>query len=154
MAGRGRRRSRTVKIRRARPEDLPQLVEMGGRFLNNPDYKGVIAFVPEKVDNLMRRLGAAEDALLLVADNNGTLTGMIAFAVYDHPISGEKIGGEVFWWAEDKSSAGLKLLRAAEAWAISKDATILQMIAPNERVGRLYKHFGYREVEVMWQRRL
>lgn len=153
MAGRGRRRSRTVKIRRARPEDLPQLVEMGGRFLNNPDYAGVIAFVPEKVDNLMRRLGAAEDSLLLVADDGGTLTGMIAFVVYDHPISGEKIGGEVFWWA-DKRGAGLKLLRAAEAWAISKGAAILQMIAPNERVGRLYEHFGYKQVEVMFQRRL
>jgi acetyltransferase (GNAT) family protein len=142
-----------MKIRRAKGEDLPALVEMGRKFLSNEDYQGVIAFDGQHVENLMVRLGSSPDSILLVADDGGTLTGMIAFVVYPHPISLERVGGEVFWWA-DKPGSGLRLLRAAETWAEAQGATILQMIAPNARVGKLYERFKYRKVEELWQRRL
>lgn len=142
-----------MRIRRAKPEDVPQLVAMGERFLSNDDYRGVIAFEPGQVENLMVRLGSSPDSILLVAEESGALTGMIAMVVYPHPISLERIGGEVFWWA-DKPGVGLRLLRSAETWAIENGAQILQMIAPNERVGRIYGHSGYRKVEEMWQRRV
>jgi hypothetical protein len=144
-----------MKIRRAKPEDVPALVEMGARFLDNKDYRGLLTFNPQYVEELMLRLGASSDSLLLVAERaDGTLVGMIAFVVYPHPISRERVGGEVFWWAEQRGAAGLKLLRAAEMWAISQGAQVLQMIAPNERVEKLYEHLGYRKIETTYQRRL
>ena len=127
---------------------------MARTFIAETGYRTVIAFVPEQVENLLTGLMTEDDRLLLVSDESGSLTGMIGFVVYDHPISGERVGAEAFWWSE-RPGAGIKLLKAAEQWARSKGALVLQMIQPVEadRVGKIYERFGYRPVELLWQRR-
>jgi hypothetical protein len=141
-----------ARVRRARREDFPALMAMGERFLSNDDYRGVIAFAPGPVENLLESLVGHPNGLLLVSEVDGTVTGMFGAIGYPHPISGEPIVGELFWWS-DRPGDGLRLLRTAQDWAQAKGAQIMQMIAPNERVGQLYKRLGYTETETLFQRR-
>jgi GNAT superfamily N-acetyltransferase len=125
-----------ARVRRARREDFP----------------GVIAFVPEQINNLLEQLVAHPHGLLLVSEDDGVVTGMFGAVAFPHPISGEITVGELFWWA-DRRGVGLRLLRAAELWAETRGAQIMQMIAPNARVGQLYQRLGYRQAETLFQRR-
>ena len=145
--------SGNMRVRRAVEADIPALLGMAERFLAGESYRGVIAFVPERLENLFRQLGSSEATLLLVAEHGGQIVGMIAFAVYPHPFSGEIVGGEVFWWSERRGAGGA-LLEAAEMWARQRGAQILQMVAPTETVGRIYQKRGYRLIESNWQRRV
>lgn len=143
-----------MTIRRARiPEDLPVLVEMGRKFIASDDYAGKIAFRPEKVEHLLRFLADRPDRLLLVSERSGVITGMIGFVSFPHPMSGELTAAESFWWSE-RPGDGIQLLRAAEAWAEAIGAELVQMVAPNERVGALYQRLGYQPIEAMYQRRV
>jgi GNAT superfamily N-acetyltransferase len=62
---------------------------------------------------------------------------------------------EVVWWVEPEARGdGVRLLRAAEDWAIEQGIGKMQMVAPNERVGALYERMGYLPVETSYQRTL
>jgi GNAT superfamily N-acetyltransferase len=128
------------------------MMEMGRKFTDTDDYRGVIAFVPEQINNLLEQLVAHPHGLLLVSEDDGVVTGMFGAVAFPHPISGEITVGELFWWA-DRRGVGLRLLRAAELWAETRGAQIMQMIAPNARVGQLYQRLGYRQAETLFQRR-
>jgi GNAT superfamily N-acetyltransferase len=141
-----------ARVRRARREDFPAMMEMGRKFTDTDDYRGVIAFVPEQINNLLEQLVAHPHGLLLVSEDDGVVTGMFGAVAFPHPISGEITVGELFWWA-DRRGVGLRLLRAAELWAETRGAQIMQMIAPNARVGQLYQRLGYRQAETLFQRR-
>ncbi|KKL86125.1 hypothetical protein LCGC14_1947880, partial [marine sediment metagenome] len=74
-----------------------------------------------------------------------------------HYVSGELIAGEVVWWVDPEARTrrtGLKLMRKAEETAMGMGAVKMQMVAPNERIGKLYEHFGYTKVESTYQRNL
>jgi hypothetical protein len=142
-----------VKIRTAKLRDMPELLRMAERFIETTEYRGLIAFNPEQVENLMGALIQRPDALLIVADDGGALVGMIGFICYRHMVSAERVASEAFWWSE-KPRVGLKLLRAAETWAEEQGAEIIQMIAPNGRVGEVYRRSGYAPIETHWQRRV
>jgi hypothetical protein len=139
-------------IRRATVDDVPALVEMGGRFIASSAYRGRIGDNADVRRGLMKRMIDGPEFALLVSVRSGTLTGMIGMMTYEHPLSGDLVAGEVFWWAED--GRGLSLLRAAEAWARGKGVTAVQMIAPNDRVGAIYEAKGYRPLERIYQREL
>jgi hypothetical protein len=80
---------------------------------------------------------------------------MIGLLVFAHPMSGERVASEVFWWTnpEARGVHGVKLLRMGEEWARTQDVVAFHMIAPDVRVGSLYARRGYREVETVWEYR-
>jgi GNAT superfamily N-acetyltransferase len=93
--------------------------------------------------------------VILVSGSDATITGMIAMLAYDHPFSGERMAFEVVWWVEPEARGdGVRLLRAAEDWAMEQGIGKMQMVAPNERVGALYERLGYLPVETSYQRSL
>lgn len=142
-------------IRPATSDDLPAIVAMGRRFLAETAYQGRIADNPAQMEALAASLIAREDATLLVSEGGGELDGMIGIVGYPHPISGELTVGELFWWTTpEHRGAGVRLLRAAEAWAVAQGAKHMQMVAPNERVGKFYERVGYAPVETVFQREL
>lgn len=139
-------------IRYARAEEIPQLVQMGRRFRS-------LLYDEHIADNAaqMARMAAKliEQDGLLVSERDGRVVGMIGFIVHDHFLSGERTGGEVFWWVEpEHRGEGLKLMREAEKQARARGAVKMQMVAPNEQVAKVYEHLGYTFVESAYQRAL
>jgi hypothetical protein len=70
-------------------------------------------------------------------------------------VSGERVGCETAWWLDPKvrgGSTSLRMLDAAEQWALDEACSAFQMIAPEgSSVGRLYARRGYVPVETVWQ---
>lgn len=136
-------------VRDATLADVPDLVAMGGKFIAHSAYAGRLRDDPEARAGLMRRLIENDDGAVFVLEGGRGMIGMIA---YRHPISGDLVAGEVFWWCE--CGRGVELFRAAEAWAIGFGVTAIQMVAPNARVGRLYERLGYAPLESVYQREI
>lgn len=126
------------------------MVEMGRRFRKESSYGKLIADNPTKMAQLGIEL-IRQDGLL-VAERDGAIVGMFGYIVHEHFMSGEKVAGEVFWWTEPEARGdGLKLLKEAESRARAAGAKYIQMIAPTERVAKLYEHRKYEFVESAYQ---
>jgi N-acetylglutamate synthase-like GNAT family acetyltransferase len=144
-------------IREATPADIPRIVEMGRRFMAESAYNQHLSENPMQMRALALQIISQPNGSILVSEKDGKLTGMLAFILFPHHFSGELIAGEVIWWVDPEAragSTGLKLMRRAEEIAVGMGAKKMQMVAPTERIGELYKHLGYREVESTFQRNL
>lgn len=144
-------------MRLATRADIPRLVEMGQRFIAETEYRDFIAFNRDALEALMAGMIGKTNCAIFVGEVSGQIVGMLGMHIYRHPMSNERVAAEAFWWVEPehrKSSVGLDLLARGEAWAKTNAATKMQMIAPNERVGRLYRTRGYRKFEEQYQRDL
>jgi len=140
-------------IREAKEADLGRLVEMGQRFLRESSYRAHLSDNPEQMRKLAKEL--TDRNSVLVAEEDGQLTGMLGFLIYPHFLSGDLTAGEVFWWMEPgHRGAGVRLLRETEKRAQLAGASHVQMIAPNERVAEFYERLGYRYIESSYQRTL
>lgn len=142
-------------IREAIRSDVPAIVAMGERFASDTDYRDRLTVVPTQLAATAEHLIANDEAVMLVAEREGAVIGMLALLLYPHPMSGERVASEIVWWVEpEHRGSGLRLLRAAERWACEHGAAVLHMIAPNDRIGALYQRLGYVPVETAWQRRI
>ena len=86
-----------------------------------------------------------------LAEQDGQAIGMFGVFCFTHPITGEHGASELCWWVEPEargSSAGVRLLRAGEAWARNRRAAWLEMIAPSERVAEFYGRIGYKRTDI------
>lgn len=144
-----------MTVREATAADVPALVAMGERFVDDV-YPGLLRPNVEQFARLAAHLIVDGNSLLLVADDGAGPVGMFGGMVYPHPMSGERIAAELFWWMnpEARGVAGVKLLHRAEAWARAQGAVVLQMIAPDATVARFYERVGFSPVETTYQRRL
>jgi GNAT superfamily N-acetyltransferase len=128
---------------------------MGARVISETDYAGIISVNPDRLSASVKAVADNPDGVILVSGSDATITGMIAMLAYDHPFSGERMAFEVVWWVEPEARGdGVRLLRAAEDWAMEQGIGKMQMVAPNERVGALYERMGYLPVETSYQRTL
>lgn len=142
-------------IREAIAADIPALVAMGQRFLHGTPYRDLIADSPEHMAKIGHLLVTSPDGVMLVAERDGIPVGMIGVLICPHHLSGERIANEVFWWVDEEARGqGVRLLRAAEQWVKAQGVTAMQMVAPNDRVGKLYERFGYTAIEVAYRRSL
>lgn len=141
-------------MRAATVDDLDAIVTMAESFLRETPYGTQIGTNPDQVREFAWTLLTNPEAAIAVTGGE-TPTGMIALWCFAHPFSGERIASELVWWVnpEARGSAGVRLLRWAEAWARAQGAVALQMIAPTDRVGEFYERRGYTRVEVSYQRR-
>ena len=142
-------------IREATVDDVPSLVEMGARFIAETVYRNHVAINPRALANLMLMLIDSSGGAVFVSELDGKPVGMIGAQVYPHPMSMEFIGAELFWWVEPDArgkGSGIKLLKKAEEWADERGAVRMQMIAPNDKVGRVYAALGYTKIEEQYQR--
>lgn len=140
-------------IREATEADVDSIVAMGRRFLSETRYRGTIADNPAQMAVLARNLITNEVGVLLVSEAAGVLTGMFGAFLYVHPISGERMATELFWWVQPEHRGhGIRLLKHAERWARGQGAKALQMIAPTPDVEAIYSALGYSQVETAYQR--
>jgi len=143
-------------IRVANRSDVLAIVRMGLRFAGG-EYAPWIEATPEALASFAERLIGSDDATIFLAESDGAVMGMLAVMVYPHPMSGARVASELCWWIEPEARGGrtaLRLVRAAEQWAVDHDARVLQMIAPTARVGEFYEALGYGRVETTYQRRV
>lgn len=142
-------------IRKAVADDMARLVEMGQRFAAETEYAAFISIDADRLAQTIANVTASPDGAVLVSEAGDKAKGMIAMIVYDHPYSGQRTAFELVWWVDPEARGdGVRLLRAAEEWARDQGATAMQMVAPNERVGALYRRLGYEPVETSFQRSL
>ena len=142
-------------IREATLEDIPAMVEMGQRFARIDPYKDILHENPEQMAAMGTSLIESESGIILVLEREGSLIGMIGMVCSPHFISGEMFSGEVFWWVDQEHRGnGVRLMKAAEKWSREHGAKTMQMIAPTERVGRLYTRMGYFPTEISFQKDL
>ena len=142
-------------IRRATTDDIARLIEMGERFAAETEYCAIIKVRKDRLSDSIGSVLANPDGVVLLSGSALKTTGMIAMLAYDHPFSGERTAFEIIWWVEPEARGdGVRLLRAAENWAREQGASAMQMVAPNDRVGLLYRRLGYLPVETSYQRNL
>lgn len=126
---------------------------MGSRFLEESHYGTLFKRNDIALSKLMRRLITSNDGVIFVSVDWPSLSGMIGGVVYDHPMTGERMATEAFWWVDPENRGhGLKLLRRLTAWAKVNGATKMQMIAPDERVARVYRGLGFTKLEEHFQK--
>jgi ribosomal protein S18 acetylase RimI-like enzyme len=147
----------TSNIREARELDIPRIVEMGSRSLREGPYKNLVGENPEQTKQLALDVIQMEHGTVLVSEENGKLTGVLAFVIFPHYFSGEKTAGELIWYVEPEyrqSFTAIALLRAAERLARKAGAKRMQFTAPTGEVGEAYRSLGYQPVEVSFQKAL
>jgi GNAT superfamily N-acetyltransferase len=146
-----------VTIRHADDGDVLALLAMAQSFVAQTSYHGLIALSLSHLETLTRNVLSSPQGRVWIALDGETPIGMLAMGLFEHPMSGERVASEVVWWVEPAhrgSSCGRRLLRAAEQWAKDQNADLIQMVAPNARVGRFYEALRYVSVETTYQRRL
>jgi hypothetical protein len=142
-------------IRLAVLDDVPAVVLMGREFIRTTKYQDVVSSNPDRLSTLMTSLIESAEGLLMVSEFNGLVRGAIGMMVYDHPMSGDRVSSETFWWMNPEDRGGrdaLRLVRSAEEWVCSKGAQWVHMVAPDQRVGALYERLGYQLLELHYMK--
>lgn len=148
---------RRVSIRVGQPADLPVLVGMLRTFITSPDYGQYVQDNAAKAEQFLAWMLSSETAQVIVTERDGHLIGMLGVMVYPHPMSGELMGSELFWWLDpDHRGNGVWMLRRAETWATAAGAVRMQMMHPvtKPRVGAIYQRVGYTPIETLYQKDL
>ena len=145
-----------MTIRPATIADFDVIVELVEHFLAASIYAKILG--PADRETLEKLVGAVMDTgvILLAEGCAGDVEGMLALAVFDHPVTGIPYADELAWWVEPhaRGSLGPRLLAAGEAWVKARGLSGLKMVAPaDSSVGRLYARRGYVEVETAYHKR-
>jgi GNAT superfamily N-acetyltransferase len=144
-------------IRKATAADAPALVVMTGHFIEGTSYARFFRFRPRIIGDLVDR--CLEVGLVLVAEQDGLVVGMLAAFPLVEPIGQQPMLDELCWWVEPSyrnGSIGPRLLKAAEAWARQKQLQLVKMVEPADQpqVGAYYARLGYTKAETSWVKRL
>jgi GNAT superfamily N-acetyltransferase len=143
-------------VREGTLEDIPRIVELGRRSLQDGPYQGRIEDNPEQVERFAR-LVILHLGKVLVWEEDGTVTGLFAFLVAPHFFDGRMFAQELIWYVLPecrKGGAAIKLLWEAERIAKALGVKFFQVTAPDNEVENLYGRFGYKQQEVVFQRDL
>lgn len=129
-------------IREATPDDIPALLEMGGRFAAKAKLSEHCGYDCNSMAKTFAAMIEGEHFCLFIGDR-GAIGGIKA----PHPFNHAKLmADELFWWSEGPD--GADLLEAYEEWA--GDAmirmTALETVNP-ERMSKYYQRRGYAPLE-------
>ena len=144
-------------LREATGADVPQLQTMFETFVASTQYARYVGHDPAYSTGLIERLIANRDGVIFAAVRNERVIGMLGLILFQHPMSGERVASEVFWWLDPAQRGyGGFLLRRGEKWARVHGARRLSLMAPADkpRVGEIYTALGYEQVEVTYQKDL
>lgn len=135
-------------IRRATLDDLPAIVEMGGKFHAYSPWADV-DYDPERAGEFIARVVLPQGAVFLSEDG---MIGALLSPLYFNPAKVTAV--ELFWWAP----TGDRGLRAAlENWACAAGAFGVQFSAladsHSKAVGRLYRRAGFAPAETAYIKR-
>ena len=128
-------------IRRAGPEDIPAIVNMGRDFHAYSPWSAV-PFDDEATEDFAAKM--IDGGVILMSDT-GMIGGVLS-PLYFNPA--HVVAVELFWWA---TAGGGALREAFEEWAKDGGAHAVQFSAlgntHSEAMGRMFARHGYRPVE-------
>lgn len=142
-------------IREATEVDLPDIVRLGSQSLIDGPYAGVIKDVPAQAEKCARIVMAA--GKILLSEEEGKVVGLLGFIFARHHFSDQPYAAELMWYVMPEHRKGgdaIKLLWEAEKKAAEMGAESFLFTAPNEDVSALYKRFGYKKLEVTYQKQI
>lgn len=152
-----------MEIREATAADVDRLVAMALQFLEATRYGELLGRSPDALRTLIEvvlehGVGFVAEAVVPVpvgfSPVSVQLVGMIGVVAVPHPMNGRLYCDELVWWVEPGSryvGVGPALKRAVEAWARSKNCSMIKMVAPaGSRVGRFLEHDGYEAYETAY----
>lgn len=144
-------------IREATLEDVPTIVALGSRSLQDGPYRHRFPDNPEHTAKFVTLVIQALGKILLWQEDDGMVTGLLGILIFPHVFSGEITAQEIMWYVIPEFRAGgaaIKLLWEAEKLAKSKGAKIMQFTAPDATTSAVYQRFGYKAVEVSFEKAL
>lgn len=136
-------------IREATLADVPQLVELGVRFMLESGYARHLSVDRHAQAQLATDLIQAAHGLVLVYERAGQIVGMLGALATHHPHSGDSVMSELFWYVVPECrGVGVRLLQEAEHWAIARGITKSLVVAPEGApVASLYIRMSYKPLE-------
>lgn len=156
-----------MRIREATHEDVPAIVEMAQRFYPESPYPAIYGDMPDSQAAglvLVMLDGMASHGVLpgvmLVAEHDGDLAGMLCLHLDAATFTPEVIAGEVVWWVAPEHRGGMcgvRLVKAGEAAAMERGATVSRMAvlgSSPEEAGAMLQRLGYAPTETIYTKRL
>lgn len=144
-------------IRKATLADVPVIVSMSAKFYETTSYCTWADFSAETVANLASNL--TENHVMLVAEHDGRVVGMVGLFVAPFMFNVDKIGAyEVVWWVDPDAQgngAGKALLAAIEPACKEKGANAIQMVhlaSSPPQAAMIYERMGYAHTESSYTR--
>ncbi|WP_025915791.1 GNAT family N-acetyltransferase [Herminiimonas sp. CN] len=148
-----------MTIRRAIPDDLPNLIRMGREFHAQSCCANTIPFSDANFASAISDIATNAASVLFVFDAGAAgCIGMAAAISTPYWFNASKrIGQELFWWVDvDQrgTQAGMHLLDALEAWAADMGCAVFSMastanIKP-KALARLYRRRGYAAQDIYY----
>lgn len=144
-------------VRPATALDTERIVEMGRAFYAATHYARTVPYDETSAAALAKML--REAGILLVAEADGYVVGMIGLFVAPHPFNvAYRTANEVAFYVDHSARGGraaFALLRAAEAEARQAGASVMQMMLMHdspEVAVRLYEHAGFFHSETCYSK--
>lgn len=144
-------------IRKATKYDIPAVVELSKLFYATTSYAEWAVFDAETVFDLASNL--AENHVLLVAEQDSAIVGMVGLFVAPFMFNREKTAAyEVVWWVSPEAQGvgvGKALLEAIEPACKEKGASAIQMVHLKNsppQAAAIYERYGYRQTESSYTR--
>lgn len=147
----------TSTVRPATPDDKPAIAAMVPHFIEETAYKARLSGQTAALDGLIDRFLTQDAGVIFVAERDSAIVGMIAVVVFPNMVSGETTASELIWWVEPvarDTRAGMKLLKAAQAWAREHGAVDFQLVSWQGRLDDFYTRLGFEPMETVYHRRL
>ena len=145
-------------IRPATLQDLDAMVSMARDFYKVTPWSHLIDMDDKSVEYMM--IHFMESGFMAVSEDDGMVNGMFAGGMQASPFNvGVLVAMEAFWWMKPEarsSSAGLKLKKEFENWALENGAEVITMVAVDgescKSVQKLYARNGYQCMEATWMK--
>lgn len=125
-------------IREAVVNDIPRIIDMVERLTASVAGPQTVDRI--KTGETLCGLIASPDGAVIVSDG-----GFIAGQLMETVISRDPVAFELGWYADDRS--GLRLLRAFEAWATGKGASLIKLSCNGGAAQTILERVGYRAIE-------
>lgn len=114
---------------------------------------------PDSVADLTR--GLIDSGVMLVAEQNGCLVGMVGLAIASFLFNTEyRVAYEVVWYVSPKhrgGTVGMRLLTEMEKRCAEKGVSAIQMVVLRNSpdvASRMYERFGYERSETCFNKEL
>ncbi|SDQ42013.1 GNAT family N-acetyltransferase [Pseudoxanthomonas sp. CF125] len=144
-------------IRKSTLADVPAIVAMSAKFYETTSYAKWANFNPATVDILASDL--TENHLMLLAEHEGKVVGMVGLFVAPFMFNKDKIGAyEVVWWVDPDAQgngAGKALLAAIEPACKERGVSAIQMVhlaSSPPQAAMIYERMGYAHTESSYTR--
>ena len=142
-----------IKVRMADELDVPALVALGrAMHAESPRFSGV-EFSESKVIDTTRELLRNPWSLVLVAERDGAVIGMIAGMVTEYFFGFERYAFDLVFFVSQEHRGSSAAVRLLSEWdrVLAEDGHVREAVlgistgVNAERTQRLYERLGYRE---------